>query len=216
MDLEEDIELLTKFNQINQTSQKNQQLEICIRDQKRQIYLLQEEDKRKFEIISKQAEVIRQYRTTIKTFMDQSPPPPPPIAEGSPLPAPPPPISPPAKRLKMEEKCKKIEGEKIRYPTAEDNYEDYLIGQTIWKTILRCFRKNPGAMITSDIIIQEGGNLVLTDKRQPYLDYEKLSQYFTFPFQFSDENKTITVRKLATVDSLKWMVFLPEWYAKEL
>lgn len=111
------------------------------------------------------------------------------------------------------------EQQKIRYPTTDDDYVDTHIGQTIWKAILRCFQKSHGNIVTEAEIIAECGKCLLTDSEKPFLNKEKISQYFTYPFKCKDSDQVMTVREYGmsqTTEEKSWIVLMPEWFQMEV
>jgi hypothetical protein len=119
-----------------------------------------------------------------------------------------------------ERKIRKIyeikEQQKIKCPTEHDGYPDILTGRLIWNTILRCFQKSHGNMVREDDIIAECGKCLLTNMNEPYLDKKKITQYFTFPFKFKDNDRAMTVREYPlSPDSNEksWIVLMPDWFS---
>lgn len=111
-----------------------------------------------------------------------------------------------------------IDQSKIKYPTSYDDYRETHIGQVIWDTIVRCFRKSEGAMVTDSMIIEEGGKNLLTDKDKPFLDKKMLHRYFSYPFTFegTEDEQTMVVRPVTNADEKTWVVFMPEWLRQQL
>lgn len=121
-----------------------------------------------------------------------------------------------------ERKIRKIyeikEQQKIKLPTENDGYPDLLTGQLIWNTILRCFQKSHGNMVREDDIIAECGKCLLTNMHEPFLDKKKITQFFTFPFKFKDNDRSMTVREYPlSPDSHEksWIVLMPDWFSIE-
>lgn len=108
------------------------------------------------------------------------------------------------------------EKNQIRYPTADDlTYKDTAIGQTIWSTIIKCFRKYQVGMITERMIIDEGGKHVFAPNEN-FLDRKMIQKYFTHPFTYSDQDQRMVIRPVVTGNGKSWMVLLPDWLQTEL
>lgn len=115
-------------------------------------------------------------------------------------------------KIKLRRLNEIVEQNQIKFPTAEDmNYKDTAIGQTIWSTIIKCFRKYPGGMITENMIIEEGGKHVF-NPRENFLDKKMVHKYFTHPFQYNDNDKKMAIRPVLMANGLtSWMVLIPDW-----
>jgi len=106
-----------------------------------------------------------------------------------------------------------INEQKIKFPTPDDHYPEMMTGQVIWNTILRCFRKLPGNIVTEHDIIQEAGICILNDGQQPFLTHEKISNYFKFSFAIKSDDRAIVVREYPLKDEDKsWLVVMPSWW----
>ena len=198
---------------------------------------------KRFRIIAEQADIIKRYRVLVKKLIahpkeDHS------IAEKKNIekieekeanqvvpermakmvinnPSPPPPKRPKSPEsktspTKLRRLNQLIEQSKIKYPTQSDGYRETAIGQTIWDTIIKCFRKQKGAMITEKMIIEESGHHALIRPNELFLNQKMISSYFTFPFTFSDSEQTMTVRPLTTAQGQSWLVIMPDWLKSQI
>lgn len=122
----------------------------------------------------------------------------------------------PHSKLKMRRLNEIAEQNQIKCPTADDmSYKDTAIGQTIWSTIIKCFRKYPGGMITENMIIEEGGKHVF-NPNQYFLDKKMIHKYFTHPFKYKDNDRKMSIRPVLMANGItSWMVLIPDWLKAE-
>jgi len=122
----------------------------------------------------------------------------------------------PHSKIKLRRLNEIAEQNQIKFPTADDmNYKDTAIGQTIWSTIVKCFRKYPGGMITENMIIEEGGKHVFNPKEY-FLDKKMIHKYFTHPFKYKEDDKKMSIRPVLMAHGLtSWMVLIPDWLKAE-
>ena len=242
MDLEEDERLLQAFQAIKHVN--SDEWKHSYEHEKAQRVKLQVELKQQFQIISKQAEVIRRYRTLLKHSMkkentenlsetrikkrSQEP-----SVEEEETAEEEKVASPPSKKTKTNLKALKtamstaksnrlqelVQQNCVRYPTAHDDYREIHIGQAIWRAIIRAFKSHHGSMVTTNMIIAEGGSNVMSlpgQKPRPFLTVKMIDRYFSYPFSVVENDPTFTVRPLATEKGREWVVLMPEWVQKKI
>lgn len=197
MDWKEDLSLLEDFNLIS-----NQ-----IQEKEDEISKLKKELEEKNNFISEQSTIIQKYRTTLKTFQTRK-------RILKPVELDSVESKPNLKSMRLNEI---IEQSQIKYPTAADStYKELAIGQTIWWTIIRCFKKNLGGLISESMIMSETGKHVLFKQKEPFIDKNMIHRFFSHPFSFDVNDKTIQVRQLLCNKQQSWLVMMPEWLRVEI
>lgn len=104
----------------------------------------------------------------------------------------------------------------IKRPANSEEYSDVEMGRYIWDTIVRCFHKSPGGIVTEKQIIHEGGKEVFNADGPPFITDKKIDRYFRHVFDIADDDQTMQVRPVHTADSSSWVVLLPDWLNEEI
>ena len=204
-------------NLLNQLEARNGETEI--QRLKKELLKTQQESEKRFQVILDQNDLIKRYRALgLELAQEKKPNLDAPLEPGidkTPLKRKTPGAEPemPTNISKVQRLNQLIEHSQIKYPTTKDGMPETLIGQKIWNTIIQCFRKYPGGLVTEQMIIQEGGKNLLHRSNEYYLDKSMIHRFFTHKFSFQNQDQTISVRPLA---GGSWIVIMPEWLQIQL
>lgn len=229
MDIEQDLQFLDNFEHSSL-----QQTFLALNEENQKLKL---DNKRKFDIISKQADVIKRYRTVLQSvhhIMKESP--------NTDLEN----VAP--KEENKEQKTSNEENKEYKIPTAEikagssgdpkihqptdsgelcrdrkvkypqdgdmPNCTDIAEGQFVWNAIVHTFNTSYGGSVTSEMMLKAfPGINKLTGK--PALTTEMMDKYFRTSFTIAPGERTFTVRPFVNAHRRMWIIMMPKWLNNE-